>query len=245
MLFQRSQSHLHSPFGFSIIINGHREGPYIAASIRSAYQSLKKLNQIEVPAEIIIILDNSDKITMQVARNTIKDIPLTIGVTATDYSDLSNARMYGVFLAKYNWIAFLDADDLWSYNWLTEVYKLICAMIKPEICIFHPRHTFYFGIEEAALNVPDQSDLSNPLPLLVADNFWNSLCVAHRSVFKVCPYKPNMLKSGLGFEDWCWNRHTIANGYIHRVVENVCHYKRQRADSLCRKTVSEDCLATP
>ena len=135
MLFQRSQSHLHSPFGFSIIINGHREGPYIAASIRSAYQSLKKLNQIEVPAEIIIILDNSDKITMQVARNTIKDIPLPIGVTATDYSDLSNARMYGVFLAKYNWIAFLDADDLWSYNWLTEVYKLICAMIKPEICI--------------------------------------------------------------------------------------------------------------
>ena len=118
-------------------------------------------------------------------------------------------------------------------------------MNKPEICIFHPRHTYYFGIEEAALNVPDQSDLSNPLPLLVADNFWNSLCVAHRSVFKVCPYKPNMLKSGLGFEDWCWNRHTIVNGYIHRVVENVCHYKRQRADSLCRKTVSEDCLATP
>lgn len=101
---------------FSVIIPLYNKEKYIQKAIKSV------LNQTYKNFELIIINDGST------------DNSLMIGQQLSDYRlriinqpnlGVSAARNNGVRLAKYNNIAFLDADDWWDSNFLEEMYKLI------------------------------------------------------------------------------------------------------------------------
>ena len=231
--------------GFTVVVNAHREGTYLAAALRSAMTAAQPLLSQGVPVELLVVMDRPDQITSVVAQKILKKCSMPKRILRLNVGDLGLARNAAVKAARFPWIAFLDGDDLWAANWLTAARSILQGADNPDCLILHPRYTFYFELEHGVLHIPDQSELSHPLAQLVADNFWNSLCIAHDTVFKACPYNPKRLVQGLGYEDWSWNRHTVLAGFEHRGVDGTCHYKRQRVGSLCRKRDQADALATP
>jgi len=82
---------------------------------------LSAANQTLVPREIIVIDDHSDDSSLKAIEST--DVELKLirakGIGA------AGARNDGLQIAKGDWIAFLDADDIWYPNHLSRAQKYI------------------------------------------------------------------------------------------------------------------------
>ena len=91
-----------------------------AASITSTIQSV--LAQSYPYFEIVIIDDGSSDNSVQKVR-LIDD--KRIKLISKQNGGVSSARNEGIRQAQYDYIAFLDADDLWKPTYLEELVKLI------------------------------------------------------------------------------------------------------------------------
>ena len=100
----------------SVIIPLYNKAQSIAETLRSV------LNQTYKDYEIIVINDGSTDNSVQVVES-IKDS--RIKLFNKPNGGVSSARNYGIQKAKYEYIAFLDADDYWEPTYLEELVKLI------------------------------------------------------------------------------------------------------------------------
>ncbi len=122
---------------FSVIIPLYNKAPYIEKAIRSvAAQTCQEF-------ELIVIDDGSTDIAApQPPKGGViisySDIEALIGekgfILKQSNSGVSNTRNIGVKLAKYDYIAFLDADDWWAPTYLEEMKALIAQY--PEAGIY-------------------------------------------------------------------------------------------------------------
>jgi len=103
------------PF-FSVIIPLYNKEELIHETISSV------LNQTYKNFEIIVVNDGSTDNSLKVV-NDISDP--RINVLEQENLELSQARNNGVKISKYDYIAFLDADDLWCSNYLECICNLI------------------------------------------------------------------------------------------------------------------------
>jgi glycosyltransferase involved in cell wall biosynthesis len=97
---------------FSIIIPLHNKANYVKKSIISV------LEQTYENFELIIINDGSTDNSLSVIQQFTDP---RIEIISQQNQGVSAARNYGVKIAKYNNIAFLDADDWWAPNFLQEM----------------------------------------------------------------------------------------------------------------------------
>ena len=102
---------------FSVVIPLYNKEDHIQKAICSVLQqSLENL-------ELIIVndgsTDNSLKIVQQIRDDRIRIID-------QPNAGVSTARNIGVKAARYDHIAFLDADDWWDLHYLEEMQQLIC-----------------------------------------------------------------------------------------------------------------------
>lgn len=135
---------------FSVIIPLYNK----ELSITNTVQSV--LDQTYQNFEIVIINDGSTDSSIK-AVEAINDN--RIRLIHQENQGVSAARNRGIKEAKYEWIAFLDGDDLWEPNHLEEVTKMM--EIYPDEKVFvtsfvysdnrpmfkHPRQTPIFKIE--------------------------------------------------------------------------------------------------
>ncbi len=100
----------------SIVIPLYNKEDYIAETLRSV------LAQTFTNFEVLVINDgSSDHSVDKVAAFNDERIQLH----SIPNSGVSVARNTGIGLAKYEWIAFLDADDWWGPNFLSALVKEI------------------------------------------------------------------------------------------------------------------------
>ena len=52
-------------WGFSLIVNGHREGPLLAAALASVEEAASPLIARGIPVELILCLDRPDRYTLE------------------------------------------------------------------------------------------------------------------------------------------------------------------------------------
>lgn len=102
------------PF-FSIIIPLYNKERFIADTIQSV------LDQSFKDFEIIVVNDGSTDASLD-ALNTLSDS--RIKVFTIKNQGVSHARNFGIKKANADYIAFLDADDLWLNNHLKQLKKL-------------------------------------------------------------------------------------------------------------------------
>jgi glycosyltransferase involved in cell wall biosynthesis len=121
------------PF-FSVIIPLYNKESYIENTIKSV------LNQTFQDFEIIIIddgsTDNSNQIAAQFQDYRIK-------IIKQENKGVAFARNSGIFNAKSEHIALLDADDLWYNNHLAELKKQITMF--PEAGVYCNNYEIYFS----------------------------------------------------------------------------------------------------
>ena len=102
--------------GFSVVIPLFNKEQFVARALTSV------VAQSVAPNEILVIDDGSTDNSRTII-DQFTDPRITLYSQAN--SGASAARNYGIRLARYNHIAFLDADDCWLPNFLSNILKLI------------------------------------------------------------------------------------------------------------------------
>ena len=96
-----------STFNISVLIPAYNAGPYLAAAIESVLQQTVR------PAEVNVADDNSTDRTAEVARAFGDRVNFQSRPPGAERG-VSAGRNHAIGLARGDWLAFLDADDLWT-----------------------------------------------------------------------------------------------------------------------------------
>jgi len=111
------------PF-FSVVIPLFNKEDYIANTIKSV------LNQRYQNFEVIIVNDGSIDNSVEIVKRFSNS---RITIINQKNQGLSVARNSGIKHSNYDYIAFLDADDLWFKDYLLTIYNLIRFNSKSEV----------------------------------------------------------------------------------------------------------------
>ena len=159
----------------SVVIPSYNYGRFVRDAVESALAQSRK------PLEIIVVDDGSTDDTRQVLQ------PYhdkgNIRYIYQKNSGLSAARNTGIQAAAGEWIAFLDADDVWFVDKLA--LQLQCAQMQRDACIIGAVESTH--ATAAVPNVKDANGESIPftclstLDLLGAMPFGASSVMARRS----------------------------------------------------------------
>jgi glycosyltransferase involved in cell wall biosynthesis len=215
------------PVDVSLVLTAHHEGILAGATANSARRAIARLEaELGLSWELILVLDRANETTAMVLRSAFDCV--TLRILETDEGDPGQARNHGISAAKGLCSTFLDADDLWSENWLTEAWKLIER--RPD-CIGHSACNMVFGDQRNLWwHVDSEGPLFDP-EYLDWDNCWDAMTFARTEIYRRYPFRRNDLRLGFGHEDWHWNAWTIAEGVVHKPVAETMHFKRRRAGS--------------
>ena len=205
------------------ILTAHSEGVMAGLSLRSMKEAARHAEEKDLEVEILIVLDSPNTSTRQ-AFEGLEDSKVRI--IEVDYGDQGMSRNAGVQTANGDFVAFLDGDDLWSFNWLSDAYAAV-----RENTVIHPEFNYFFGSSNNIMvKIDDRTSYFDPEFLRVG-NFWDALCLAPRTVYLSYPYYERDIKNGFAYEDWHWNCVTLEAGISHRVAPDTIHFKRRRPES--------------
>lgn len=178
---------------FSVVIPLYNKEKSIANTIQSV------LEQTFQDFEIVVVNDGSTDRSAEIVEG-INDS--RIRLIHQENQGVSAARNKGIEAAEYDWIAFLDGDDLWEKEHLEEVSEMI--KLFPNEKVFttsfkysdgrkmfkHPRESKIFKIENYFKEALKESLM------------WTSVVTVHKSCFdKVGGFNPK-LSRGEDLDVW-------------------------------------------
>ncbi len=189
---------------FSVIIPLYNKAPYIEKAIRSVTAQTCR------DFELIVIDDGSKDGGFETAKKLLDVLTPPLGgwgATCQSNQGVSVTRNNGVKLAKYDYIAFLDADDWWEASYLEEMKNLIAQY--PEAGIYG---SSYYKVKngkhiQANIGVPEgfQQGLINYFQVYAKTLWmplWTGATVIKKSIFnEQNGFKPT-LKLGEDFDLW-------------------------------------------
>lgn len=222
----------------SAILTVHQEGLLASLSMKSLLEAAECANSDGLNVEVIVVLDRADKDTTNLFE-LLHHVKFRIEYT--DFGDQGKVRNFAVQKGTGDYIAFLDGDDLWSYNWLSLAWK--ATQEHTRMTIFHPEFNWMFENSNGLLLKCDTSDNMFDTEYLRVANYWDALCFASKEVHENFPYSDRQIKAGFAYEDWHWNCVTLLAGYEHKVVPDTIHFKRRRSLSQTIEASSRRALA--
>lgn len=178
---------------FSVVIPLYNKEQSIVNTILSV------LNQSYQNFEVIIVDDGSTDNSLKVV-NDIQDS--RIRVVSQENQGVSAARNQGIKESKYEWIAFLDGDDLWKKDHLEEIVKMIGTFPNQKVYVTsfeysdkrkmfrHRRNSSIFKIENYFLEAIKESLI------------WTSIIAVHRDCFEKVGYFNRKLNRGEDLDLW-------------------------------------------
>lgn len=214
----------------SVIVTAHDETVVCGPTMRSADMAIARARSAGFSVEAITALDRATPACRAYFHQDRFDHWTRLDV---DQGDLGRARNDVVPRCAGDNIAFLDADDLFSENWLEDGLKLIRAGDAiGERRIAHPELNWLFDGEMSAYVKIDQDDPLFSPHHFAFTNYYDSLCMSPRSAHLDCPYVHRDIAGGLSFQDWQYSVETMAAGYVHRSARDTIIFKRRRDFSL-------------
>jgi glycosyltransferase involved in cell wall biosynthesis len=205
---------------FSIVIPLYNKANYIENTLKSV------LNQTFADYEIIVINDGStdDSVTKVIGFNDSR-----IQIYNQKNQGASVARNLGIEKAKYEYIAFLDADDLWISNHL----EILNALIQnfPNAGIFASRYELIFNNGKNDIPtfkgisadyegiIPDYFETSLPYPIATSSSI-----VIPKGVFEKTGYFKPSISSGQDVDMWIRIASKYPVAISNKVTASYLHY---------------------
>lgn len=180
---------------FSIVIPLYNKESSIAKTLDTVF------NQTFQEFEIIVVNDGSTDNSLSIV-NSFADPRLKI--YSKENGGVSEARNYGIQRASNDYIAFLDADDLWDIVYLEEMRKLIKKF--PECGMYSCAYKCVKG---------NKTDIDTPnIPEGIIENYfqailinykisWTSATILKREAFQKVGMFPVGMISGEDSYMWC------------------------------------------
>lgn len=221
------------------VMTAHHEGKLARASIASFREALTVAAAQGVDLDPVIVLDRPDEATQAEYSNAPS---WGARLFVTDFGDPGQSRNFGAGQGTGEFVTYLDSDDLWSFNWITESLKFIAP---DEKLIGHSSANLIFGEGHWLWVHTDQASEGFDVDYQRIANHWDGLCFTRRSTLLEVPFRLNDLPRGYGHEDWDWNNLTMLAGYVHRPVPGTMHMKRQRVSSQSRQCADFDVVPWP
>lgn len=183
---------------FSIIIPLYNKADYIAETLNSV------LNQTFTDYEVIVVNDSSIDNSLEIVSRFHDE---RIYVYTKENEGVSAARNYGIMLAKYDYIAFLDADDKWDTDYLECQRKLIDTY--PNAGIYS---TAFYSVEKEKKE-PRNILINEHIHFLIDDYFkqsvmnglsicWTSSLCLKKEIIKQIPMFRVGIKRGEDLDVW-------------------------------------------
>ncbi|MBO0844801.1 MAG: glycosyltransferase family 2 protein [Nocardioides sp.] len=214
----------------TLVVTAHNETSVCGPTMRSADLAVAAARAAGVTVQTIIGLDGATDATTSYFRQSRFD---HWDRWEYDEGDLGRVRNAMVPRTEGRLIAFLDADDLFSENWLVEAVRVLdAAAERGERAIAHPEMNMVFdGKRSVWVNLPDDSPLFTPHYLYVRHPY-DSLCMAPREAHLELPYVSRDVPNGLSYQDFQFTIETLDAGWRHLVVPDTVIFKRRRDFSL-------------
>ena len=210
-------------FDVSVVITAHHEGRLAHHTMRSVSRSRQYAQERGLVTEVIIVLDRPDQATMNYFSAYAGSDMLKL---KADFGDPGLSRNFGVANSSGRYIAILDADNLIAKTWLHDAFCYLDESEKEVVA--HPEYQMLFENENLVFRQISSTDPAFSISNIIEYNYWDTVCVAKRSIFLRHPYEETTGGPGFGFEDWHWNCQTLAEGIEHHVVPNTIHFMRMK-----------------
>jgi len=154
----------------SVIIPSYNCGSYLAEAIQSA------LGQTRPPFEVIVVDDGSTDDSLETARS----FGPPVQVVSQPNSGVSRARNRAIELASGDWLAFLDADDVWVPEKLERQLSAVEGR-DDVVCVFSDFYRFGAGMEDAPEHQPDNPAADDYRVRMLCTFVLPSTCIVRRS----------------------------------------------------------------
>ena len=224
-------------FDLSVIVTAHSETVVSGPTMRAADAAIAMAEAEGHRVERMIALDNATAATQAFFHQPALDHWTRIEVNGGDLGRTRNAILPHSRGAA---IAFLDADDLFSENWLALGLRRL-AETGPR-AIVHPELNWLFDGTRSVFQKIEQDDpLFTPYHFYFM-NYYDSLCLAPRAAHEEIPYVHRDIPAGLSFQDWQFAIETMAAGWRHVHAPDTIIFKRRRDASLVTESRSRDAL---
>jgi len=227
---EKWESHPHKGVDVSVILNIHREAVYIRRTIRSLNEAAAFAAASTIKSELVVVFDRSDELTRVVTRSAPTDAFISVRYVEVDHGSLGLSRNSGIAAAggKYVWLC--DADDLTSYNAISQMYAV--AESAPRVVVF-PEYLVSFGAYFWISKYYDDSFVSTAD--FVYDHPYISRVFVNRLEISKTFFKDLRVTSGFAYEDWLFNCEMRANGMQFRIASKTFIFYRQRKGSLLKQ----------
>lgn len=222
-----------SSIDLTVAITAHGESLEAGPTLRSVTAAMNELRTYGAKIEPLVGLDCASDLT----TNFFSQSALTEWEQlAFSFGDQGLARNALAQRAKGRYIAFIDADDLVSENWLALAYATLERDGGAESKnIMHPELIWQFDRSNTVYTQPAQdSPLFTPHHMAI-QNYYDAMCMAPTRAYLDVPFPHRDVKAGYAYEDWQWNIATIDAGWFHQSVSDTLVFKRRRDVSQSQK----------
>jgi len=207
----------------SAIINIHREGPLLVPTLRSLDLAKRLAVEAGYALEVIVIADNADAQTVEIAEGFGDLIDRIIPAT---FGDLGASREFGIAEAAHDWVFLHDGDDLFSSNWYLQFFEMAARGEIDERTVYHTALFARFGNEQNIRQMIDSWDSRFHPLFLTTEWYYSNKSVLNRKLFAEIPMPYNNKRTGIGNEDWTWSCHSIHKQIRHSFLpETICFYR--------------------
>lgn len=176
---------------FSIVIPLYNKEQSVTNTLQSV------LNQSFTEFEVVIVNDGS-------TDNSVEKVEAfndpRISLIHQTNSGVSAARNKGIEEAKFQWIAFLDADDLWMEEHLSTLKEMIESYPKDKV--FSTSYIKSNNTKEMSRNELIKVIENYFEEVIQYQFFWTSVACVHRDVFDKVGFFLTSLSRGEDLELW-------------------------------------------
>lgn len=213
----------------TVAITAHGEGSGAGPALQSVQAAMTAARAAGYTVECIASLDTPTPDT----AGFFARFPLD-GLTCHtfDFADQGLSRNALARLAKGRYIAFLDADDMFSENWLLNAAREAdAATAAGERPIVHPELNWQFGKLFNVYSNPTSDDPFFSFNVLATANYYDAMCLAPTQAYIDHPFPKRDIASGFAMEDYQWFVEMSGRGWAHKVASDTIIFKRRRAGS--------------